>query len=219
MTDATEQPAAETAEWDGGTQVMPTAAETDVVELAWSADTDPLDIEPGAWRPLPRPLIFLLAAVAVGALAVAAFIAGQHHVPRGTSAPTATVEQHPEPPRVPPAPRSVAPSTPPPAAPSSPTLSPLPAAAPTITAPPPTPHSAESDTAGDQRMLASVRAVGGQIYNVDLLLANAHETCRLFRQGLSVDEVNQQMAARTGAPMADVVQITSSAMLSYPNCG
>ncbi|OBA58303.1 hypothetical protein A5647_21555 [Mycobacterium sp. 1100029.7] len=77
---------------------------------------------------------------------------------------------------------------------------------------------AQDDFVADQRMLDSIRASGYTVYDAQSVLRNAHEVCRLFRQGKSVDEVNQQMAAETGASMADVLQLSSSAMLSYPNC-
>lgn len=104
------------------------------------------------------------------------------------------------------------PPSPPPVVASPKELPPAPPPRPTVPAP-------QADTAGDQRMLASLRGLGLTIYDEQLVLRNAHEVCDLFRQGESVDEVNQRMAAQTGASMADVLQLTSSAMLSYPNCG
>ncbi len=74
------------------------------------------------------------------------------------------------------------------------------------------------DSANDQRFLDTVRALGYTISNPQAALRNAHETCRLFQLGESVDQVNQQLRAKTGAPMNDVVQFTSSVMLSYPDC-
>ena len=80
----------------------------------------------------------------------------------------------------------------------------------------PTPSSV--DSANDQRFLDTVRALGYTIANPQAALRNAHETCRLFQLGESADQVNQQLRAKTGAPMNDVVQFTSSVMLSYPDC-
>lgn len=85
---------------------------------------------------------------------------------------------------------------------------------------PPAPRSdfPETDAVGDQRLLATVKAAGGQIYDIDLLLWNAHEVCRLFRKGMSIDQVNAQMAARTGDTMNNVEQLTAIASQSYENC-
>ena len=75
-----------------------------------------------------------------------------------------------------------------------------------------------ADPVGDQRFLDHMRALGYVIVNRQLLLDNAHEACRLLRQGDSTDQVNQEMATRMGTSTADTLQLVSSAMLAYPDC-
>jgi hypothetical protein len=74
------------------------------------------------------------------------------------------------------------------------------------------------DPARDQWLLNNMRSLGYVIVNPQLVISNAHEACRLFQQGESSEQVNQQMSTRTGANMTDTLQLTSSAMLAYPNC-
>jgi hypothetical protein len=76
----------------------------------------------------------------------------------------------------------------------------------------------EVDTLYDQRFLNQMRSLGYVIVNPQLALRNAHEACGLFRQGESAEQVNQQMSAQMGANMTDTLQLTSSAMLAYPDC-
>jgi hypothetical protein len=76
----------------------------------------------------------------------------------------------------------------------------------------------EVDTLYDQRFLDRMRSLGYVITNPPLMLRNAHEACRLFRQGESAEQVNQQMSAQMGTNMTDTLQLTSSAMLAYPDC-
>jgi hypothetical protein len=63
-----------------------------------------------------------------------------------------------------------------------------------------------------------MRSLGYTITNESLAVRNAHETCRLFGQGESVSQVNEQMSAKMGASTSDTLQLTSSAILAYPNC-
>ncbi len=74
------------------------------------------------------------------------------------------------------------------------------------------------DSANDQRFLDKMRSLGYTITDPQLALHNAHETCRLFQLGESVEQVNQQMSAKMGASMSDTLQLTSSAILAYPDC-
>jgi hypothetical protein len=76
----------------------------------------------------------------------------------------------------------------------------------------------ELDTTYDQRFLDRMRSLGYIILNPPLMLRNAHEACRLFRQGEAAEQVNQQMSAEMGTNMTDTLQLTSSAMLAYPDC-
>jgi Protein of unknown function (DUF732) len=93
---------------------------------------------------------------------------------------------------------------------------------PSATIPPPRRSSVaappEADTVYDQRFLDQMRSDGYVITNPQLMLRNAHEACRLFQQGESAEQVNQQMSAQMGADMTDTLQLTSSAMLAYPDC-
>ncbi|MGO9927233.1 MAG: DUF732 domain-containing protein [Mycobacterium sp.] len=63
-----------------------------------------------------------------------------------------------------------------------------------------------------------LRQLGYQVTDRQLALSNAHEACRLFRQGEPAAEVNQEMAARMHASLDATLMLTSSAMLSYPDC-
>ena len=74
------------------------------------------------------------------------------------------------------------------------------------------------DDSNDQRFLETLRALGYAVGSPQAALRNAHETCRMFQLGESADQVNQQLRAKTGAPMNDIVQFTSSVMLTYPDC-
>lgn len=74
------------------------------------------------------------------------------------------------------------------------------------------------DSADDQQFLDRMRSLGYTITNPEVALRNAHETCRLFQMGESAEQVNQQMSARMGASMSDTLQLTSSAVLAYPDC-
>ncbi len=74
------------------------------------------------------------------------------------------------------------------------------------------------DPAADQRFLDHMRSLGYVIVNPQLILHNAHEACRLLRQGDSAEQVDQEMAARMGTNTADSLQLVSSAMLAYPDC-
>jgi 7-keto-8-aminopelargonate synthetase-like enzyme len=90
--------------------------------------------------------------------------------------------------------------------------------------PPPPPVAAPElpapafDPSRDQWLLNNMRSLGYTIMNPPLVIANAHEACRLLQQGESTDQMNQQMQARMGASTLDTLQLTSSAMLAYPNC-
>jgi hypothetical protein len=81
--------------------------------------------------------------------------------------------------------------------------------------PPPVPLFEDSQ---DQWLLNNLRSLGYTIVNPALVISNAHGACRLLQQGESTDQMNQQMQARMGASMLDTLQLTSSAMLAYPNC-
>ncbi len=74
------------------------------------------------------------------------------------------------------------------------------------------------DSANDQRFLDEMRSLGYTITDPQLAVRNAHETCRLFQLGESVEQVNQQMSAKMGANTSDTLQLTSSAILAYPDC-
>jgi len=80
------------------------------------------------------------------------------------------------------------------------------------------PAPGEVDSVYDQRFLDQMRSLGYVIVNRQLLLRNAHEACRLLRQGESTGQVNQEMSQRMGTSMSDTLQLTSSAMLTYPDC-
>jgi 7-keto-8-aminopelargonate synthetase-like enzyme len=74
------------------------------------------------------------------------------------------------------------------------------------------------DDSRDQWLLNNLRSLGYTILNPALVIANAREACRLLQQGESTAQMNQQMQARMGASTIDTLQLTSSAMLAYPNC-
>lgn len=74
------------------------------------------------------------------------------------------------------------------------------------------------DSANDQQFLDRMRSLGYTITDPQLALRNAHETCRLFQSGESSEQVNQQMSAKMGTSMSETLELTSSAILSYPDC-
>ena len=166
---------------DAETAVVPDAARTEAAALAWSVeDAAPeLDEEPAAERrPLPRPLVGLLAAVCLGALALAAFVVGQHHGPGRASGPATTAASSPATPAPPSSPSPPAVAAPPPA----------PAPAPSS----PTPAPARSGP--DAKFLAYIRDYGVPYRSGDAdAIASAHEVCRA-------------LATRTPAEEAGTVQ-------------
>jgi len=100
------------------------------------------------------------------------------------------------------------------------TAKPAPATVTVQAPPPPAPKPADpaADPAADERFLDGMRQFGYQVTDRQLALSNAHEACRLFRQGEPAAEVNQEMAARMHASLDATLMLTSSAMLSYPDC-
>jgi hypothetical protein len=89
---------------------------------------------------------------------------------------------------------------------------------PPVAAPVPPAPATTFDASRDQWLLNNLRSLGYTIVNPSLVIANAHEACRLLQQGESTDQMNQQMQARMGASTIDTLQLTSSAMLAYPDC-
>jgi hypothetical protein len=185
--------------------------------LAWSLDDGTPDVMPadGA-RPLPKSLLVLLAAVVAGGVALGAFILGQHEPDRISAPPRAPAAAIPHP-----SPIAAAATRAPSTAPAPKLRVSIEASPPVATEvpPPPPPQPApQFDPARDQWLLDHLRSLGYVIVNPPLVISNAHEACRLFQQGESSEQVNQQMAARMSASMIDTLQLTSSAMLAYPNC-
>ena len=83
---------------DDETTVVPDPAPTGRAELAWSFAEPP---EPKVRHPLPRPLLGLLAAVLIAALALGSFVLGrrQQPAPPGVPAAAPSTPARPEPPK------------------------------------------------------------------------------------------------------------------------
>ena len=213
------------------TAVVPPSVQTDAVDLAWSLEDTTPDVMPGdGRRPLSAVLLALLAVVAAGGVALGAFVVGQRE-PERINAPSRASSAPPPPPPVAPPSHAVPVPVAAPAAkpappvpstvrvpPSTVTIEASPPVATEVPPPPPPPPAPQFDPARDQWLLDNLRSLGYVIVNPQLAISNAHEACRLFQQGESSEQVNQQMSARMGANMTDTLQLTSSAMLAYPNC-
>lgn len=72
----------------------------------------------------------------------------------------------------------------------------------------------------DQRFIDRMRSYYGlpEASN-SLALKHAHEICGLFRQSMSVDQVESAMAAEMVVAKTRTWPLVSSAMAVYPNCG
>jgi hypothetical protein len=218
-----------TAESSGPTAaVSPT--ETNAVALAWSSEVDthePAESHSDCrtrllWAPL------LVAFVATSA-AVVWFSATLYREERTLTAAHRETPAHISPAHISAAPARAAhtPAPPPPSSaaptpttvvlvvppPVSTEVPPPPAATPELPAPVPA-----FEDSRDRWLLNNLRSLGYTIVNPSLVIANAHEACRLLQQGESTDQMDQQMQARMGASTIDTLQLTSSAMLAYPNC-
>lgn len=199
---------------------------------AWSLEADECDLLterytwPSAW--LRAALLALCAAVIAGAIGMIGWATGPQH--RDTSIP-ATRGHRPWlaatpafAPRIHPVPMPLAAPVPAPnttAAPPTVRIDASPPAETEVPLPPPAPKLPPVpvfETSQDQWLLNNLRSLGYIIVNPPLVIANAHEACRLFQSGESPEQVNQQMAARMGTSMTGTLQLTSSAMLAYPNC-
>jgi hypothetical protein len=209
------------------TAVVPHSVQTDAVDLAWSLEDTTSDAMLGdGRRPLSAVLLALLAVVAASGAALGAFVVGQHEPERINASRRAS--SAPPPPVAPPSHAVPVPVAAPAAKPAPPVPSTVRVAPPTITidasppvateVPPPPPPAPQFDPARDQWLLNNMRSLGYVIVNPQLVISNAHEACRLFQQGKSSEQVNQQMSTRMGANITDTLQLTSSAMLAYPNC-
>jgi hypothetical protein len=200
------------------TAIVPPPTEA-APELAWSLDddADPVPVERQSWALTCGQAAVFLSVGVVGWVLLRA-----HQGP-------------PNPQRLPPAahpaPVVARPSSSPPAS----TVTIRPAAPPTVTvgaapttvtlaapsmaiAAPRTPAVSAPrgvDPVNDQRFLDKMRSLGYTITDPQLAVRNAHETCRLFQLGESVEQVNRQMSAQMGANMTDTLELTSSAILAY----
>jgi hypothetical protein len=216
---------------DYETAVVPHSVQTDAADLAWSLEDTTPDAMPGdGRRPLSAVLLALLAVVAAGGVALGAFVVGQHEPERINAPRRASSSPPPPPPVASPSHAVPVPVATPAAKPAPPAPSTVRVAPPTITIeasppvatevppPPPPPSAPQFDPVRDQWLLNNMRSLGYVIVNPQLVISNAHEACRLFQRGESSEQVNQQMSTRMGANMTDTLQLTSSAMLAYPNC-
>ncbi len=84
-----------------------------------------------------------------------------------------------------------------------------------ITVPSPVPDA----QAADQRFLDRMGSLGYTVADRSAALRVAHQVCRLFRQGETPEQIDQQLEAQTRSSPTDVLELVSSAMLSYPDCG
>lgn len=189
------------------TTVVPSDASV-VEELAWSAETEPSQITGHSWRGylMSAVLVTLLCAIVIVVTWFSITLYHEHSNRPAVSLPKATV------PATKPAP---IPTT-------TATVTAAPPAAPppvTVTAEPPAPTRTFTYTAEqDQTMLGLITAVGGHMDDPSEVLQAAHETCRLYWHGASVDQVQQEIAAQSGWSRFIVMQVTSTAIRAYPNC-
>jgi Protein of unknown function (DUF732) len=224
------EPITEVAETGlGSTDPGPISASNE----AWSLELDESDSPtegytwPAAW--LRAALLALCAAVIAGAIGVIGWTTAPRlshtstsvtrgHRPSHPATPAAAPRSHPVPvPLAAPAPAPSTTAAPSPtvrieASPPVATEVPPPAPAPKL-APPPVFEDSQ-----DQWLLNNLRSLGYTIINPSLVISNAHEACRLLQQGESTDEMNKEMQARMGTDLTDTLQLTSSAMLAFPNC-
>jgi hypothetical protein len=197
----------------------------------WSAARTAPVVAPGGGRcPLSKILLALSAGFAVAAVALGALIFGHREPGRVDALPIQPTSTAPFPTPALALPshevlaRALVPTAEP--APAEPIPAPQPSPAvmseaspPVGTAIPPLALSPQFDRLGDQWLLDNLRTLGYTITNPPFVIDNAHEACRLFQQGESPEQVNQQMSATTGMNMDDTLQLSSSAMLAYyPNC-
>jgi hypothetical protein len=213
------------------TTALPSGVQTGDVDPASSVtDTAPHIVSGDGRRPLFKTLLAIPAGIAVAAVALGAFVFGEHEPEHVNALPTQSTSTAPS--RapaaaapshevlavviVPAAKRApVAPSTAPKPRPTV-TIEASPAAATEKPAPAP---SSSFDPSRDQWLLGNLRSLGYTIINPSLVISSAYQACRLFQQGESPEQVNQQMSALTGMNIDDTLQLTSSAMLAYyPNC-
>lgn len=72
--------------------------------------------------------------------------------------------------------------------------------------------------AADQRILDTLREWGYTIGNPAAVLANAHQACQQLRDGQDPVQVDDQLAARTGADWSQAVALVSAVQLSGAKC-
>lgn len=204
------------------------------VDLPWSVvDAAPDSVRGDGRRQLPKArLAFFAAIAAIAVVALGAFVFGGRepaHVNTlamqltsaalfPTTAAVRSSHEVPVPVIVPAAKRApvVPNAAPEPGSPVAIEVSP-----PAATAIPPAPPapSPRFDPAGDQWLLDNLRSLGYTIINPSRVVSSAYQACRLFQEGESPEQVNQQMSVMTGLNIDDTLQLTSSAMLAYyPNC-
>jgi hypothetical protein len=215
------------------TTAVPGGVQTGNVAAAWSVTDAAPDVVSGDSRHLPpRTLLAIPAGIAVAAVTLGAFAFGEREPGRVNAlsaqstftalppAPVAASPGHEVPasvvvPAANPAP--VVPNT----APESRltvTIEASPPAAAEMPSSPPAP-SHHFDSGRDWWLLGNLRSLGYTIINPALVISSAYQACRLFQQGESPAQVNQQMSAVTGLNIDDTLQLTSSAMLAYyPDC-
>jgi hypothetical protein len=215
------------------TALGPTGPRVSEHDYAWSLEDDGVESEEFDGDHTTLWLWFYVVTIAVAVAVLAGILVFVIHERHGSPlAPVPQTSNLPAPPPVaaPPnhhvAARLVVPKPP--------VLSTAPVPSPTVTIeasppvqrevppPPPVPELPAPvpvfDDSRDQWLLNNLRSLGYTILNPSLVIANAHEACRLLQQGESTDQMNQQMQARMGANLTDTLQLTSSAMLAYPDC-
>jgi hypothetical protein len=204
---------------DAETTAIPDGLQTTAADLAWSVDDNAPDVMPtdGA-RPLSKALLALLAAVVASAVALGAFMLGLREPDRVSAPAAAPAVATPHSSQFAAAAKPAPTTAPPPKPKPRVRIEASPPVETEVPPPPPPPPPPQFDPARDQWLLNNLRSLGYVIINPPLVISNAHEACRLFREGESSEQVNQEMSARMGANMIDTLQLTSSAMLAYPNC-
>lgn len=187
---------------DAKTTIAPDNSDTDIAELAWSADDSAPEVECASnRRPLPLALRVLLIGVLVAAVGLAAFLLGGRQlraVARHAATPTvsARVQAPPTP-----TPQQLSPSTPQATKP------------PVVELPPPP----SAPLTPDQVYLRALERRG--IYNTDGdprdTIRGGHDICDGFANGYSVDQVRRAVLETSPNATAFVDYLMRAAVNAY----
>jgi hypothetical protein len=214
-----EQPETAIGSASDETQVVAKDAETQLGGLAWSEDDSAEPVRhswESAWG-RAAVLVSVGTAVATATAVLGWMVVHRDHDPKPPAHPTSVA-----------AIASPVATAPPVVIPPSTVIVQIPPPATvTVQAAPSTTTPVFSDGDGeppesvyDQRFIDRMRSYYGLPETSNsLALKHAHEICGLFRQSMSVDQVESAMAAEMVVAKTRTWPLVSSAMAVYPNCG